>query len=216
MVPVAFAFVVAFVVVVPFVVALPHSPPRAHNGGMLKLGPLRLHWSLLLGAALFSALQPRPLLLLGYAAVLLAHVAGHAFAVAGTRLSVNGVMLHALGGELLGEGEVTPLRRSIVALSGVLGQLALVALAALAFRELPPDLAEALIRRNGIVLLLNLIPVKPLDGAQAWRLFPRLAAASRARTLRGRIVVRDLPPSREVKKDVSDLLDKIRNSTKVR
>jgi stage IV sporulation protein FB len=183
---------------------------------MLKLGPLRLHWSLLLGAALFTALQPHPLLLLGYATVLFAHVTGHALAVAGTRLSVSGVMLHALGGELLGEGEVTPLRRSSIALAGVLAQVALMAGAALAVRHLPPDLADALIRRNGIVLLLNLIPVKPLDGAQAWRLFPRLAAANRARTLRGRIVVRDVPPSREVKKEVSDLLDKIRNSPKVR
>jgi stage IV sporulation protein FB len=183
---------------------------------MLKLGPLRLHWSLLLGAGLFAALQPRPLLLLGYAAVLLSHVAGHAFAVAGTRLSVSGVMLHALGGELLGEGEVSPLRRSVLALSGVLGQLALLAGAALAVRHLPPDLADALIRRNGMVLLLNLIPVKPLDGAQAWRLLPRLAAASRATRLRGRIVVREVPPSRQVQKDVTDLLDRIRSSTKVR
>jgi hypothetical protein len=183
---------------------------------MLKLGPLRLHWSLLLGAALFTALSPRPLLLLGYAAVLFAHVAGHAFAILGTRLSATGVMVHALGGELLGEGEVTPLRRSLIALGGVLAQLALLAFAALAVRHLPPDLADALIRRNGIVLLLNLMPVKPLDGAQAWRLFPRLAAANRARTLRGRIVVREVPASRQVQKEVTDLLDKIRNSPKVR
>src|SRR5229473_2260681 len=109
----------------------------AHNASMLKLGPLRLHWSLLLGAALFTALQLHPLLLLGYASVLFVHVAGHALAVAGTRLSVNGVMLHALGGELVGEGEVTPLRRSLIALSGVLAQLALLAGAALAVRHLP-------------------------------------------------------------------------------
>jgi len=126
------------------------------------------------------------------------------------------VMVHALGGELLGEGEATPLRRSIVALSGVFAQLALLAGAALAVRSLPHDLADALIRRNGVVLLLNLVPVKPLDGAQAWRLFPRLAAAARARRLRGRIVVRDLPPTQEVRKDVSDLLEKIRSSSKVR
>ena len=65
---------------------------------MLKLGPLRLHWSLLLGAALFCALTPHPLLLIGYGAALLAHVTGHSFAVLGTRLSVRGVMLHALKG----------------------------------------------------------------------------------------------------------------------
>jgi len=75
---------------------------------VLRLGPLRLHWSLLLGAALFCALQPRPLFVLGYATVVLAHVLGHALAVAGTGLRVEGAMLHALGGELLGTGDVSP------------------------------------------------------------------------------------------------------------
>ena len=63
---------------------------------MLRLGPLHLHWSLLLGATLFCAAQPRPLLLLGYAAVLLAHVAGHAAALPGTRVGVSaGLALQA-------------------------------------------------------------------------------------------------------------------------
>ena len=182
---------------------------------MLRLGPIQLHWSLLLGAALFCALEPRPLLLLGYAAVLFAHVAGHALAVLGTPLSVSGVMLHGLGGELLGKGEVTPLRRSLVALSGVLGQGALLCAALLAAHALPDDLSEAFVRRNGILLLLNLIPMRPLDGAQAWRIIPRLRAVARGRKLRGRIVVREVPVSGEVRKDVTDLLEKIR-STKVR
>src|SRR3954468_22054998 len=67
---------------------------RCRGESVLRLGPLRLHWSLLLGAALFCALEPRPLLLLGYAAVLATHVLGHALAVAGTRLRVTGLMLH--------------------------------------------------------------------------------------------------------------------------
>jgi stage IV sporulation protein FB len=176
---------------------------------MLRLGPLRLHWSILLGAALFTALTPRPLLLIGYAAVLLAHVAGHAFAVLGTRLSVSGVVVHALGGELTGAGEATPLRRSVIALSGVLAQLALLLAALAGRRYLPPDLADALVSRNAVVLLLNLVPVKPLDGALAWRLPSRLRASRRLRAP-------DLPVSREVQRDVADLLTKIRGSTKVR
>lgn len=182
---------------------------------MLRLGPIQLHWSLLLGAALFCALEPRPLLLLGYAAVLFAHVAGHALAVPGTRLAVSGVMLHGLGGELLGEGEVPPLRRSLIALSGVLGQLALLGAALLAAHALPADLSEAFVRRNGILLLLNLIPMRPLDGAQAWRLVPRLLARARGNRLRGRSLVREAAVSRQVEKDVKDLLERIR-STKVR
>ena len=182
---------------------------------MLRLGPVQLHWSLLLGAALFCTLEPRPLLLLGYAAVLLAHVAGHALLVLGTPLSVGGVLLHGLGGELLGEGQATPLRKSVIALGGVLGQLALLGCSLLAVHALPPDLSEAFVRRNGILLLLNLLPVRPLDGAQAWRIIPRLRSSLRGRRLRGRAVVREGPVSREVEKDVKDLLEKIR-STKVR
>ncbi|HUJ27429.1 MAG TPA: hypothetical protein VLW85_15500 [Myxococcales bacterium] len=177
---------------------------------MLRLGPLRLHWSLLLGAALFCALTPRPLLFVGYAAVLLAHVAGHAFAVLGSRLSVSGVLVHALGGELVGSGEATPLRRSAMAAAGVGAQLLLL-VGAYAFRDwLAPDLVDALVRRNGIVLLLNLLPVRPLDGALAWRLPGRIAAARRQRHLH------EPQPTRQVQREVSDLLAKIRGSTKVR
>lgn len=175
---------------------------------MLRLGPLRLHWSLLPGAALFCALQPRPLLLLGYAAVLLAHVLGHALAVAGTGLRVDGVMLHALGGELLGEGEVSPVRRSLIALCGVAAQAALLALALLV--PMPGDLQEAFTRRNGVMLLMSLIPVKPLDGALAWKLPRRLRSARR---LRFRVEMRS---SRQVQEDVADLLRRIRDSDRVR
>jgi Zn-dependent protease len=175
---------------------------------VLRLGPLRLHWSLLLGAALFCALQPRPLLLLGYGAVLLAHVLGHALGVAGTPLRVQGVLLHALGGELLGEGQVSPLRRSLIALCGVGAQAALLLVALLV--PMPDDLREAFIRRNGVVLLLNLIPIRPLDGALAWKLPGRLRVARR---LRFRGAMRS---SRAVQRDVADLLRRIRGSTRVR
>jgi len=110
--------------------------------------------------------------------------------------------MHALGGELLGEGEVSPARRSFVALSGVLAQLAL--LGAALWLPMPAELHEAFTRRNGLVLLFNLIPVKPLDGAQAWRLPARLRAASR---LKYRGAMRS---SRQVQKDVADLLKRLR------
>ncbi len=169
---------------------------------MLRLGPLKLHWSLLLGGFLFCAAQPRPLLLLGYVLLLLAHVLGHLLATAGTGARISAVMLHALGGELLGEGEVSPVRRSVVAVSGVLAQLVLLFVAlALA---MPSDLHEAFTRRNGVMLLLNLVPLKPLDGAQAWRLPRRLLAARRARLRPA------MPSSRQVQKDVADLLSRLR------
>jgi Zn-dependent protease len=172
---------------------------------MLKIGPLRLHWSLLLGAVLFCAAQPRPALLAGYLAVLLVHLLGHA--VAAGRTGVRGFALHGLGGELLLEGDVAPLRRSFIALAGPAAQLALLA-AALAVRA-SPDLYDAFTRRNLVVLLLNLIPIAPLDGKEAWRIFSRLRAARRQ-------TPRELPVSQQVRKEVSSLIEKIRGSTKVR
>src|SRR5438067_11719095 len=90
---------------------------------MLKLGPLRLHWSLLLGAALFCTAQPRAGLLVGYAAVLLVHLAGHALATSGA--GVRMVTVNGLGGELLLDRDLPPMPRSISALAGPLAQLAM-------------------------------------------------------------------------------------------
>jgi len=59
-------------------------------------------------------------------------------------------------------------------------------------------------------LLMNLIPLKPLDGALAWKLPGRLRAARRLE-FRG-----EMRSSREVQKDVADLLRKIRGSSRVR
>lgn len=175
---------------------------------MLKLGPLRLHWSLLPAAALFCALQPHRWLLAGYAAVLLAHVLGHGLALIGTDLHARGLVLHGLGGELTGGGEATPVRRSLVASAGVSAQLLLL-IAALVLRDgLPAELVDALTRRNGFLLLLNLIPLKPLDGALLWRLPARLRAARRSRP-------RDPPATRQVRGEVRDLLKQIRGSSKV-
>jgi hypothetical protein len=54
------------------------------------------------------------------------------------------------------------------------------------------------------MLLLNLVPLKPLDGAQAWQLPRRLLAARRARFRPA------IPSQRQVEKQVADLLSRIR------
>src|SRR5262249_43711648 len=108
---------------------------------MLRLGPLHLPWSLLLGGLLFFPPRPKPLVLLRYAAVLPVPAAGHAFALPGTKVRVTAVMLHGLGGELLGDGETTPLRKSAIALSGVVAQLALLLTALIV--AMPSDLHDA-------------------------------------------------------------------------
>lgn len=174
---------------------------------MLKLGPLRLHWSLLLGAVLFCAAQPRPAFLLGYAAVLLAHALGHLLALRGSKLSLQGLLVHGLGVELVTAGDATPLRRSALALAGPLCQLAL----ACGSLWLPRgELADALGQRNLIVLLLNLIPIAPLDGAVGWKIFSRWKSRPRARPRM--MMVADAHVSRQVKREVAQILDRVKKS----
>ena len=57
-------------------------------------------------------------------------------------------------------------------------------------------------RLNGVMLALNLLPVAPLDGAEAWRLFQRLRRRPRRAVL---------PDPLRVQKDVQELLKKIRS-----
>jgi len=121
--------------------------------------------------------------------------------------------VHGLGGELLLDHEMPPLRRSICALAGPLAQLAALAGAVMLHPSTAAalDLVDALGRRNLVVLLLNLIPLRPLDGAEGWRIFQRLVMKRLTTVPRS-----ELPVSREVSKEVASLLEKIRGSTKVR
>lgn len=138
--------------------------------------PIRLHWTfpaLLAAEALISGSA----LSLAYLACMLAHEVGH------------GVAARRLGGDVLAidlwpvlglchlEGGLPPLSRSLVALAGPGVNLALFA-AAQALLSLGPGLlprqlqtgASAVAVINLVFLPLNLLPVRPLDGAEGWRL----------------------------------------------
>jgi Zn-dependent protease len=72
-------------------------------------------------------------------------------------------------------------QRAAIAWGGVLAQLALLipALAVALFLPAPQsaflaELLEAFTRTNAILIAFNLIPIKPLDGAEAWPLFGHL------------------------------------------
>src|SRR5690606_35346299 len=97
------------------------------------------------------------------------------------RLANLGVELTGFGGRCLWAGQPTPVERALVAWGGVLAQLALLvpALLVVLFVPLPPvgfaaDLLEAFTRSNAFLAAVNLIPIRPLDGAEAWPLFKHL------------------------------------------
>lgn len=141
--------------------------------------PVRAHWMLALGALLFG--HP-----IEYFTIVLLHEFGHALLVQRYGLWVEEIMIHGFGGWCRWRGHATPLQRSVIAWGGVWAQMLLLAGTLLAFEILgPPTSAigwgihDSFIGINLFLIVLNLIPIKPLDGAEAWRLIPLLIAHRR-------------------------------------
>jgi Zn-dependent protease len=146
--------------------------------GRVRGAPLRIHWATPLGLFLLSGFRIVPGAWLGFPLVILLHELGHAV-LAWTRglrvvsvdvLAYGGVCRHTLG---------TPLDGSIVAWGGVLAQGLLAAIAFPLAAMLSPtgflgELFYALTLGNAWMIVFNLLPIPPLDGAEAWKLFGRL------------------------------------------
>ncbi|MBI4818666.1 MAG: hypothetical protein HY791_20525 [Deltaproteobacteria bacterium] len=146
--------------------------------GRIRGAPILLHWSLLFGVVLicfwFGAIRPVSWVL--FFGLVLIHELGHAVLVWRNGLTVEHVRLHALGGECAYSGFATPWQHSVVSWGGVLAQLAVLAVVypfqaevlALPFGE---ELLFILVRLNSSMIVLNLMPLPPLDGAKALPLF---------------------------------------------
>ncbi len=150
--------------------------------------PIRLHWTLPLGALLFSGGRIAPGLWLGIFLVIALHEAGHAALVHRAGLVNLGVDLTGFGGRCRWAGSPTRVQRAVIAWGGVLAQLALFVLTvvAVAIFGAPrsaflADLVGAFELTNLLLVAINLIPLKPLDGAEAWSLFGLLARRRRPR-----------------------------------
>ncbi|HTA19582.1 MAG TPA: hypothetical protein VK989_09835 [Polyangia bacterium] len=166
------------------------------NGGYLQVGrwggaPVRLHWTLPLGALVLGHGRFAPGHWLGFVLIVLIHEIGHAFVVRRQGHRVVSIEVHALGGLCRWAGDVTAIQRARIAWGGVQAQLVALVIAAGATRVLGPppprftaDLASAFIYTNLCLVAINLIPVPPLDGAEAWKLPGLLRARSRARRSR--------------------------------
>jgi Zn-dependent protease len=93
--------------------------------------------------------------------------------------AVRSLNLTPVGGDCRWIGDVTPLWRSCIAWGGVLAQLALFATAYAVLLLIPRPESEAvlgvfyvLIASNLFMALVNLFPMAPLDGAEAWKVVP--------------------------------------------
>lgn len=156
------------------------------QGGYLTLFriggvPIRAHWTLPLGLLFFSGFRMAPGLWVGIVAIIVLHELGHAFVVSRVGLANLGIDLTGFGGKCAWAGSPSPTERAWVAWGGVLAQLPLLIVSFLVITlvgplesELLADLGDAFVRVNAILIVINLIPFPPLDGAEAWPLFGHL------------------------------------------
>lgn len=154
--------------------------------GHYKGAPVRFHWSILLGMAYFGGFQFAPGFWLGFCLLILCHELGHGFLVQLFGLKINDIVVHGFGGHCEWLGRANKIQESIIAWGGVLAQGILLAITLIVFQVKGPpatifeaELYSVMTRTNIILMLFNLIPIPPLDGARAWRLFPLLLKGKR-------------------------------------
>jgi Zn-dependent protease len=158
--------------------------------------PIRAHWTLPLVALFISGLRFAPGAWGAWVLVVMLHEMGHAFWALRYRLDVIEIVLNGFGGHCRYAGSPTPRQRAVVAWGGVMAQAIVFAIALPLSRFVPAetqlvsDAYRVLIVTNLYVALLNLIPIPPLDGAEAWKLVPmllrRAPTVARAEIVRAR------------------------------
>ncbi len=154
--------------------------------GRLRGAPIMLHWSLPVGALLWSRFQFVPAFWLGFAALILIHELGHALLVLRYGLGLSEIAVHGMGGHCQHDRPGTRFQEAAIAWGGVLAQFALFALVQVALLVFGPPstlhtalLVQVFTETNLMMAAFNLIPFGPLDGRRAWPIVPMLLARFR-------------------------------------
>ena len=156
------------------------------QGGYFQIGrwrgvPLRIHLLTPLGALFFTGFRFEPGAWVGFLLLVLLHEMGHALLVMRYRLRVSSIDLHAYGGVCRWSGQASEWERTVIAWGGVIAQAAVLAvtMGTIAVVGLPRtmfarELVEVFTRTNLWLMLINLAPFPPLDGAEAWKIVGEL------------------------------------------
>jgi Zn-dependent protease len=156
--------------------------------GRLRGAPVRLHWSIPIGAVVLGRFQFVPWFWASFLVLVLIHELGHAAFVWAAPARVVAIDAHGAGGLCQWEGEVSEIGRALIAWGGVVAQAVVLFVAyAVLFVVGPPTSAmgagigRAFTEGNLWLIAVNLIPIPGFDGASAWPLFPALARKWRER-----------------------------------
>ncbi|MFO0592751.1 MAG: hypothetical protein U0441_34730 [Polyangiaceae bacterium] len=143
--------------------------------------PVRVHWSVIVFALLSGGFKFRPGAWVATLLLILIHEIGHALVVRRVGARATALDVLGFGGLCWWEGRVTPLQRAAIAWGGIWAQLVVFAIAALyvSLRGYPAhtfvaDMLHVAVTNNLYLVAFNLLPIQPLDGAEAWSLVPLL------------------------------------------
>jgi stage IV sporulation protein FB len=194
--------------------------------------PISLHWTVFIGIPWFLY-QTRSLLDTGVAFVaffvlLLVHELGHAAVARWRRVEVDKIQLFFLHGNCSHEQPDYELDDVLIAWGGVAAQFNVLVIALGAdvllatFSPTAHALASPLLRvfigTNVLIMVFNLIPVAPFDGAKAWRILPILAEWAKdtswahewRRRSAARNTVRTKKLEAESERIAADIIDKLK------
>ena len=151
--------------------------------------PIAVHWTVLLGLPWLYFFHSRsiPAIAVAFAAfvfLLLAHELGHAAVAMWRHVPVGNIQLFFIHGYCTHDAPYDEEDDVLIAWGGVGAQLvvlviavcaqALVATFSPAAAAVLAPLFRVLVETNLWIMVFNLIPVPPLDGAKAWRALPLL------------------------------------------
>jgi stage IV sporulation protein FB len=142
---------------------------------------IRIHWTVFLSAFFFGRFQFLPIYWISFFIVVFIHEAGHVMVIRRLRLWVDEIVVHGFGGYCSWSGSPGDLSRSFIAWGGVTAQLLLLiitigvsTLADLRYNALTRQIYSAFVISNIWMAGFNLLPIPPLDGAEAWKIIKLL------------------------------------------
>jgi Zn-dependent protease len=194
--------------------------------------PISLHWTVLIGLPWFyyetRGFADTAIAFVGFFFLILIHELGHAAVARWRGVEVESIRLFFIHGTCSTEEPDYELDDVLIAWGGVAAQLVVLVVAFGAGLLLPTvsplahGLASPLLRVltevNLFIMIVNLIPIAPFDGAKAWRILPILrewwGQTSWATALRRRSVAREKARTKKLEaaseRIAADIIDKLK------